>query len=862
MLRLALATLRARKGPFAATFLALLMGAAVISACGVLLESGLRSALPPERYENAPLIVAGRQSVELDVQSADGSTYRSSQPLPERLVLPAALADDIAAVDGVASVVPDRGTTVRLLREDRAVTGRNGASPQLHNWDSLALGGFRLAVGHQPSGAHEVVLDSDLAARSGLRVGSAVRLMTTSTPVTFEVAGLVALDGDRAPRQSVLFAADAVLDRLAPDTARGVYAFGVVPRPGTAPSDIASDIASDIEQALRGQRSVTVYTGADRGRAEFTDVAVGAATVVELATGIGGNVLLVAVFVLCATTSLAVRHRRRELALLRAIGTTPRQLHRMIAAESAVAGLVAGLLGCPLGVGVVYWLSSQFAGRGIVPPDFRPVIGPLPFLAAVVATVVTAVAAAFVAARRAARIRPTEALGEAASEPSRLGRGRLITGGALLALAAAVLGLGLGYRADFLTLVGLANSLVLLLAVAAAVLGPLLTRAAIGLLAPALHRTGVTGWLAAANCRSGAVRTAGAVTPLVLAVSFAATVVFTQTTQLRESADEIRSGTLADHVLTAPSGVSPQLARRAAELPGVTAATGVVRSKAVGVGSLLGEEETVSLGAQGVEPRALGDTLDLDERDGDLSALTRDTVALSTTAASWLGLDVGDRAHLYLGDGTAFDGKVIAVYGRGLGFADLTFDHDLLLSHTTEAVDRSVLVRSASGSADTERRLSALARDYPGTSLSGTLAADAQVEEQRATAWVNYLVVGLIIAYTALTVVNTQVMNTVARRREFALLRLTGADRSQVLGMMRRESLTVVVVGAVVGVALALPPLALVAIALTGTPLPTAPVLGWLAILGSTAVLAVAGAMLPTRLMLRARAVEAIGLKE
>ncbi|MFF5900952.1 FtsX-like permease family protein [Streptomyces argenteolus] len=565
-----------------------------------------------------------------------------------------------------------------------------------------------------------------------------------------------------------------------------------------------------------------------------------------------------AVFVLCATTSLALRHRRRELALLRAIGTTPRQLHHMIAAESTVAGLVAGVLGCPLGAGVVYWLSSQFAGRGIVPPDFQPVIGPLPFLAAVV----TAVAAAFVAARRAARIRPTEALGEAASEPARLSRGRLITGGVLLALAASVLGLGLGYRADFVTLMGLANSLVLLLAAAAAVLGPLLTRTAARLLVPVLNRTGVTGWLAAANSRSGAVRTAGAVTPLILAVSFAATVVFTQTTQLSESADQIRSGTVADHVLTAPTGLSPQLAYRAAELPDVQAATGVVRSKAVGVASLLGEQETVSLSAQGIEPRALASTLDLDRRDGDLSALTRDTVALSTTAASWLGLDVGDWAHLHLGDGTPFDGKVIAVYGRGFGFADLTFDHDLLLSHTTDAVDGSVLVRSAPGAADTERQLAALARDYPGTVLSGALAADAQVEEARATAWVNYLVVGLIIAYTAITVVNTQAMNTIARRREFALLRLTGTNRSQVLSMMRRESAVVVAVGAVVGVALALPPLVLVAVALTGTPLPSAPILGWLVILGSTAVLAVAGAMLPARLMLRARPVEAIGMKE
>ncbi|MGV2918390.1 FtsX-like permease family protein [Streptomyces alfalfae] len=858
MLRIALATLRARGGAFAATFAALLLGAAVISACGVLLESGLRSALPPERYEKAPVIVAGRHSVDLDVKSADGSDYRSSRPLPERPSLDAALVRDIAAVDGVASVVPDRRATVRLVAGDRTVTGANGAAPQAHTWSSRVLGGFRLVEGHGPQGSRQVVLDADLAARAGLRTGDGVRLMTSSTPLTFEVSGLVALDDRRTPRQSVLFAPAAAMQRLAPRSGGAVDAFGVFTEPG-AP---ASAVASGVERALAGHRAA-VYTGDGRGEAEFTDIAVGAANLVELATAIGGNVLLVAVFVLCATTSLAVRHRRREMALLRAVGTTPGQLHRMITAESAAAGLVAGVLGCPLGVGVVYWLSGQFAGRGLVPPDFRPVAGPLPFLAAVGATVLTAVAAAFVAARRAARVRPTEALREASAEPARLGRGRLVTGGVLLALAVSVLGLGLGHRTDFLTLVGLANSLVLLLVITAAVLGPLISRAAVALLTPLLVRTGVTGWLAAANSRARAARTAAAVTPLVLAVSFAATVVFTQTTQLSRAADEVRSGTVADHVLTSSAGVPTGLAERAAELPGVTAATGVVRSKAIGVGSLLGTEEAVSLSAQGLKPSALAATVDLDAREGDLSALAPDTVALSSTAASWLGLGVGDRARLHLGDGAPFTGEVIAVYDRGLGFADLTFDHDLLLAHTTAGVDQSVLIRSAAGAADDNaRELAALARVYPGTALRGALAVDAQVAEQRAMAWVNYVVVGVIIAYTALTVVNTQAMNTASRRREFALLRLTGSSRSQVRRMVRWESLTVAAVGGVLGALLSVPPLALVALALTGGPAPTMPVLGWLAIVGSTALLAVAGAMLPTRLMLRARPVDAVGRKE
>ncbi|MGP4043604.1 FtsX-like permease family protein [Streptomyces sp. 2A115] len=123
-----------------------------------------------------------------------------------------------------------------------------------------------------------------------------------------------------------------------------------------------------------------------------------------------------------------------------------------------------------------------------------------------------------------------------------------------------------------------------------------------------------------------------------------------------------------------------------------------------------------------------------------------------------------------------------------------------------------------------------------GTTLSGAPAADAPVEEQRAMAWVNYVVVGVIIACTALTVVSTQAMNTATRRREFALLRLTGSSRSRVLGMMRRESFTVVAVGGVLGTLLPVPPLALVAWASTRGPWPTVPVTGRLAIVGSTAL--------------------------
>ncbi|MFF2517190.1 ABC transporter permease [Streptomyces sp. NPDC058086] len=856
MLSLALLTLKARKGGFAGTFVALLLGAAVLSACGILLESGIRAGSSPERYAAADVVVAGRQEVELTFKDLDGSTVKESQPLPERVALRASLADRITGVDGAKSVIADVGAPVRLVSgAGQPVPGHHGAGVAAHNWSSLGLGDFRLTTGHAPRTANEIVLDTELAAQAGVRPGDEIRLMSTSVPRAFRVAGLVALKDGDAPRRSVAFLADATLRQSVPEAS--VQAFGVLAAPGTSPQRLADAIKSTLHDD-----TLAVHTGAGRGRAEFLDVTVSGSNLVLLAAAIGGNVLLVAVFVLYATTSLSIRHRRREIALLRAIGTTPGQIRRMVAAEAASTGLLAGVVGCPAGLLLVYWLRDRFAGHGIVPPDFGLALSPLPFLAAVLVTVLTALVAVLSAAHRATRIRPSEALGEAAVETPGLGRGRRITGGVLLVLSAGIFVTGLAQDADFFTLVGLANSLVLVLVVAVAVLGPLVSRTAVGLLAPLLNRTGVTGYLAAANTRANVARLAGAITPLVLAVSFSSTVVFAQTTGLRESADQLRAGLVADHVLTAPSGVPPELAEKVRGMKQVASATGLVRSKVVAMGKMLGAQESVSLSVQGVDPRALGSALDLRPREGNMKALSRDTVAISTTTASWLGLAVGDTARLHLGDGTPLRAKVVAVYERGFGFTDVTMDHDLLLAHTTGKVDESVLVRSAPSAPDLTQALSHLAVAYPGTVLRDGLAVDDQLAEQRANAWVNYLVVGVIIAYTAITVVNTLAMSTAARRREFALLRLSGTARGQVVGMMRRESVIVIAAGVGIGTLLSAFPLVLVSMAVSGTPIPAVPGLGYLAIAGATAALAAAGTMLPTRMLLRIRPVEAIGAKE
>jgi putative ABC transport system permease protein len=676
--------------------------------------------------------------------------------------------------------------------------------------------------------------------------------MHDGLPKRFRVAGIVGLEDAKPPRHSAVYFSDAYLRQLAPRKAPD--AVGVIAAPGVSTDKLKHRIVDALVND-----NLSVHTGAKRSTAEFLDIANEPFSLLTLSAGIGSNVLLIAVFIVASTMALSIQHRRREIALLRAVGATPRQIRSMVRGEGMVLSVVGGVLGWPVGIWLVRWMSGRLAHYGLVPADFRPYVSPLPALGAVITVLATSVMAAHIAARRANRIRPTEALGDSSKEKTELGRGRKITGVILLISSIGLFVGGLTQGGDFTTQVSLANSLVLMVAITAGVLGPALSRAAILVLTPVLRRSKVTGYLAAANSRTNLLRMAGGVTPLVLAVSFAATVVFAQTTGLHVSSDQLSKGMLAQHVLAAPEGIPSSVVQRVRTLHGVDAATGVVRTKVVAVqqGS---DGVPVTLSAQGLDSSSLHQTVDLQIGQGDWRGLSPGTVAMSRTASSWLDVGLGDKLPVYLGDGTRVEPRVVAIYERGLAFADLTFESSLLRQHTTTGLDQSVLVKTAGSTVGDELRK--VAQEYPGITVVDQLDPDEQTEELKASAWVSYLLVGMLIVYTAITVINSQVMNTAARRREFALLRLSGASKRHIMRMMRWETASVIIAGVVMGTAASALPLVLVALALSGTPWPSVPILWYLGIVGSLSALAAIGALGTSRLVLRVRPVEAIGTKE
>ncbi|WP_392673026.1 FtsX-like permease family protein [Streptomyces sp. LN785] len=849
MLRYALRTIRARKGGFLGALIALMCAAALITACGTLLETGLRGRIAVERYAAAPLVVSADQNVHRTtvVHKGEGKTKvkHKAKPVAERAWLPAATADRIRHLDDVRKVIPE----LTFLAEPVAERGARPAVPSYgHSWASAPLTPFALVAGRAPASADDVVIDRGLSERTGLKPGERLTVQSTGAPRRYRVSGVAAPAhrGDLR-RQSSLFFSDAEAERLAARPGR-VTAFGVVPASGT---DLAR-LKRQVEQALKGT-TAQVATGEGRGPVEFLDAADARVMLVSMGGAMGGTSLLVAILVVVGTFALTIQQRHRELALLRAVAATPSQIRRLLGREALLVAAVAGVPGSLAGLPLAAWLYGRFVDMGAVPASLERTAGIFPALAALAVTLLGAWTAARISGLRIARIRPAEAMAESAVERRRPARVRTLAGLVLLGASGALVAVLSGLRTEA------ASTPVTFLAVvvpvtAVSLLGPLLVRTAAALLSGPLRAAGSGGALATANIRGNSTRMAAVVTPLTLLIGMTCTVLFVPPTLRDAARAQAREGSRATWILAAQGpGVPSAAAETVRTTPGVTAVTEVVRT-------------TVRVGldkftAQGVTQAGLSRTWDPEVTSGSLAGFAAGpgSVAVSELAAERLGLHPGSVLELHLGDGTPAALTVAAVYARGLGFGDLTLPHDLVARHMDNPLAAAVLIAGDTG----RGRLTAALRKFPGVTVLTPATADRlQSDRQRANAEVDLLVMGLVLAFTAIAVVSTLAMSVSERIREFAMLRLVGATRRQVLRMLRIEALSVLLIAGVLGSGIALAVLTAFSVGMTGGAAPAVRPLVYATVLGAATVLALVASALPGRLALRVSPVEAVASRQ
>ncbi|WP_433788972.1 FtsX-like permease family protein [Actinoplanes sp. CA-252034] len=848
MISLATRMLRHRPGSSVATLLALALGALILTAMGVLVESGLRYHPAPVRYAAADLVVA-RPDTTFTSREFDGEIYRSTVALPEGGTVPTGLAGRIRDIEGVAAVAVDENIPVHTP---------SGTPLPGRGWTSAILTPYELVEGRAPTGDDEVVLSTGAipggdgaAVSSGgqitdagrARAGEQVRLIVGGVLRTYRISGL-ARDGGNA---AAVFFSDAHAAELAPH--RGaVSAVGVIAAPG-------ADLGRLGEQVGQIAGDARVLSRADSGQAERSADGAAAGLLIQVGASFGGYVVLLIVFVVAATIGLSVRHRRRDLALVRAVAATPGQVRRMIMAESALLSVVASAIGVPAGLVAARRLTDELTQRGFVPEGFPTAPGVIAAAGATGIILVSAVLAGLLAARRISGIKPAEALGEASIEPVPAGRARWI--GGLVALVAACSSAFAAVAAGGQTALGAALGMLYLFVLAVALLAPWINVAAARLLAPILRTMfGTSGYLASANLRANARGSATVLTSLVLAVGFGGSVWFLQNNLERQAVAQSRSGLLATRALVAGAGLSDSVVAEVRAVPGVRAAT-PVRNTSV-VASLMGDGETI--GVRAVDPAGIEATVDLGVTDGSLADLRDGAAAVSQTQASTFGWEVGEKVALRLGDGTPVEVRVVAIYARGLGFGDVILPRSAMIGHTATNLDDQILI-SASPAADAALR--EIAAAHPGSALVETATLSGGLAEDLAlSAWLNRLLIVVMVGYTVVAAANTMVMAALARRREIAVLRLTGVTRRQVKRMINAEQVGLLGVAVLLGGTIAALTLSSVVRALTGSLVPYVPPLGLVTVLGGTAVLALATTILPIARLLRVPPVEHIGMRE
>jgi len=687
MRQLALRTLRARPGAFVAAFLAILSAAMIVMACGGLIETGIRTAVPPQQLAEADIVVSGEQAYH-----ATGGDPDEPVILPERVRIDAALEETIATIPGVLST------------------------------------------------------------------------------------------------ESYVFDADPP-----PGT---VDAISVVAEPGTDLDELREQIDAGLDA-----QTVTLV-GDQRGQAEFPGARATGVNVVALAGVFTAFAILVTVFGVASMLALSITQRHRELALLRAVGATPRQVRRLIVGETLVLAVLATALAVAPGQFLGRFVFGQLASRGIATAGVAFHQGWIPTAAAIAVAIGAAVAGALSAGRRAARIKPTQALAETSLEGRTIGPARIIL--ALLLLAG-------GVAMTIVTITVMSGPLapataapaVILLTIGLAVLAPVLTKILTFFVQwPIRALGGVTGELAVLNAHGRSGRLAAVTAPVILLAGVASGMLYLQTTNDEADRQAFAEGLTADAVVTSGEALDPGLVGQINDLPGVAAASELVTS----IGFIEQPEDRSPSGEgwtlQGVTAATAAATTPVEVTEGTLTDLVGSTVSLDEDRASKLGIGLGDTITLRMGDNTSLDARVVALFAADDDFGTMLLPADTVAAHTTEGFISQITVTADAGTdpSQLESELQALTANQPELTVSDREVLFQDFDNQRRTStFAIYVMVLMIAGYSAITVVNTLVSSTTARRREFGLQRLAGSTRAQVLRMVGIESLLVAVIGLVIG---------------------------------------------------------------
>ncbi|MFD7590297.1 ABC transporter permease [Kitasatospora sp. NPDC059811] len=792
MLTTALRNVLAHKARLLMTVLAVCLGVAFVSGTLVFADStaAVQRAAASRTFADVAVSVTAKEPVATPDQPG---------------VLTDALARRLADVPGVAAVRPSVDGSATLNAADgrplRVKRGTNLAAAYVPGRDGKDVR-YPVVEGRAPAGADEIAVDRGTAAAGRYRVGDTITLATDGPALTARLVGTVTTGDTRITAGGTLTLFDRATAQRLFATPGNYTSLEVSAGPGTGQYELAERIAATLppgtaevttRQAQAAQQALYVGT-LTRGYQKLPMVFAGVS-------------LFIGSFLVVNTFTMLVARRAREIALLRAVGATRRQVVRSLLAEAALVGVVASMAGFVLGLGIAAVLPGLLSGDGNQVPKGPLVIGPRPVAAALFVGIGVTVPAAWLPSRRAARIAPIEALRAAAAPPGGRSRLRPIAGVGLLVLGAGLL-TALARSAEDASEENLRNAMLGcgVLVVALIVLAPTLAVPVIRLTGRLTRRFGVAGLLARQNALRDPRRTAATAATLLIStalVSGLATIGHSTGQALdRQTAD----GLAADYVISTGdtmTGIDPAAVQRVAGAPGVRGASAVADSTAVIGGKVreISGIDPADVEPADVEPDGVGQVLKLDFVSGSAQDLGPGRIAVSSSVARETGVSTGGQVNARLGRSEEFTRyTVVGVYQDNPTAHDAVGARADVQKHSFKpgSVQR-ILVRGDSASGE---GLRAAVGNNP------LLKVQNRAELVREAAGtmgdlltLMYGLLGIGVVISALGIVNTLAMSVTERTREIGVLRAIGMDRGSIRRMIRLEAVTVAAFGTLLGLA-------------------------------------------------------------
>jgi putative ABC transport system permease protein len=699
---------------------------------------------------------------------------------------------DVDGVDAAAGSV--QGYALILDKQGRPV--QPGGAPTLgasYTEDRDLAGGFTLRSGTAPTGPDDVVLDAATAKKAGYAPGDQVTVVFAEGPRNFTVSGVAGFgDADNLAGATLatfeLRTAQQVLGKV------GEYdTVAVRAEDGVSGELLRDRIAAALPEGLEAVTSADLV-------AESSEAIADALSFFTTALlGFAGISLLVGALIIWNTFSILVAQRTRELALLRAVGASRRQVRLSVVAEALVVGLVAAALGLGLGLGVAAGLRAVLGVAGIEVPTTTLQVEPRTIAAALLVGVGVTVLAALLPARQATKVAPVAALRAVDAPAKSVGRARIGIGAALTVLGAGGLAWSMAEEGQ-LTLAGLGMLLALAgVLVLAPVIGTAVTRLVGGLL---VRLGGTTARLAKQNALRNPRRTASTATALMIGLALVSTVTVVAASMKASVAEVIAGSSKADFILKAAgqgaAGLPPALA---AELRGVDGVETVAEMR-FGAAQIGGSSTFVAA----VEPSTVDDAADLRVSSGAVADLDDESVLVSDSTAAAHGWSIGDRVEIVYAQTGARSFEVAGTFGNtallGSDYVTTLDTHD---ANVGSSLDIAVLVVADAG-ADLDHVRAGIDRVADGYPMAQVDDAESFTESQGQTVDQLLAIVTMLLALAViialLGIVNTLALSVFERTRELGLLRAVGMTRRQVRAVVRWESVIVAVLGALLGAVL------------------------------------------------------------